>query len=88
LSNGVEIPISNKNIVIYPNPASDYLSIESTASEIINRIIVTDLSGRIIQDKTYNDSKLTISLSNLKTGLYLLKINTDKGSYSHILIKN
>ena len=88
LSNGVETVVNNKNILIYPNPVSDYISIESTASEIINRVLVTDLSGRIIQNKTFNDKKIVISLSNLRKGLYLLKINTDKNSYGHVIIKN
>jgi hypothetical protein len=88
LSNGVETVVNNKNILIYPNPVSDYISIESTASEIINKVLVTDLSGRIIQNKTYNDKKLVISLSDLRKGLYLLKIITDKNSYGHIIIKN
>jgi len=88
ISNEVGTLLSNKDILIYPNPASAYLIIESNQSEIITRIIVADLSGRIMQDKTYNNSKIVLSLSDLQKGLYLLKINTDRSSYGHIIIRN
>lgn len=79
--------LTNKNLTVYPNPVSDLVTIETKQSELLKRIIITDLSGRIIFDNTYNDTKAVLSLSELNHGLYLLKISTDKGSYGHKLIK-
>jgi len=87
IQTGVETLLTNKNSTIYPNPVSDLVTIESKQSETIKRILITDLSGRIIFDKAYNDTKTVLSLSELNQGLYLLKISTDKGSYEHKLIK-
>lgn len=84
---GVETLLANKNINVYPNPVTNFLTIETKDSEVLERITVIDLSGRVILDNTYNDSKAVLSLSDLKSGLYLLKISTDKGSYGHKLIK-
>lgn len=87
IRDGVETILTNKNINVYPNPVSNLLTIETKQSEILNRIIITDLSGRIILDKSCIDTKEVLSVSDLKNGLYLLKISTDKGSYGIKLIK-
>lgn len=87
IPNGVETLLANKNINIYPNPVTNFLTIETKQSEILERISIADLSGRVILDNAYNDAKAVLSLSDLKNGLYLLKISTDKGSYGHKLIK-
>ena len=87
IHDGVETLLTNKNITVYPNPVSNFVTIETRHSEILNRIIITDLSGRIIIEKSCSDTKEVLSVSEFKNGLYLLKISTDKGSYGLKLIK-
>lgn len=84
---GLETLLTNKNISIYPNPATNFVTIEIKQSETLERVTITDLSGRIILDNAYNDTKAVLPLSELKNGLYLLRISTDKGSYGHKLLK-
>ncbi|MCC9016867.1 T9SS type A sorting domain-containing protein [Flavobacterium lipolyticum] len=66
---------TTEDIIIYPNPASDYLHVESK-NELIKTIELYDLTGRLI--KNYNPSEIkdnTIALSALTSGNYILKIN-------------
>ncbi|OSY88218.1 hypothetical protein WH52_05390 [Tenacibaculum holothuriorum] len=59
-------------INIFPNPANDYIEINAT-SHIIKKIILVDLVGKEI----INTTKKRINISNLPTGVYVLKITND-----------
>ena len=71
------------NIKVYPNPASDILNIES--QEEVNHIEIFDLLGK--QILSFKGAK-NIDVSGLQNGIYLLKINTEKGSLTEKFIKN
>jgi len=58
-----------KELSIYPNPASAYVKVQHPES--INSIEITDLSGRVLEKQATSD---IISLSEIKNGIYLLKI--------------
>jgi len=66
------------NISIYPNPASEYLNVEST--ENIHSIQVLNQLGQEIMNQNVANLKTKLSLQQMNKGLYLLKVNTDKGS--------
>lgn len=73
-----------KTISIYPNPANDHLFINSTDAEVN----VYDLNGNLLmENKTYK-ANTSIDISNLSTGIYLVKINTPSGLITRRLIKN
>ncbi|WP_317898672.1 T9SS type A sorting domain-containing protein [Aurantibacillus circumpalustris] len=61
---------SSVNISIYPNPSNGKFVVESLAS---CQIVVTDLSGKIIFEKNYDDGKNEIDLSEFANGIYILK---------------
>lgn len=66
---------SNKEFKIYPNPVHDDLFV-SGETQNIKTAQVLDLSGKVIY--TENDpfrNKKNISIQNLSTGLYLLKLD-------------
>jgi predicted lipoprotein with Yx(FWY)xxD motif len=59
---------------VYPNPTDGIITIEST--DVIRAIQVYDLSGSmIISLDRLNNNKETIDISNLKSGIYLMRIN-------------
>lgn len=61
-------------INVYPNPASNTLSIEHT--EIINEIIIYDLLGKILFHNIAIDNQhVNIDVSILMQGTYILSIN-------------
>jgi len=60
---------------VYPNPTSDVLNINTT--ENINNVIVYNLSGqKVLQTNT----QPTVNVSSLNAGVYLLEVQTEKGT--------
>jgi hypothetical protein len=70
------------SLVAYPNPVSDVLHISFTLDqEDATEMTITDWQGRSIIKRSieghqYNDQ---LDLSDLSSGLYLLRINTSNG---------
>jgi len=65
-------------VILYPNPAQDFLHIKFNKNVRINTIEIHDYLGR----KVYNSNKKNhvITIENLKSGLYILSIKTDSGN--------
>ena len=64
---------SNSNFILYPNPASDLLQISNLLKKDI--VLVYDLYGKTYKlSQTHHKQTRTIEVSNLSTGLYILKI--------------
>jgi hypothetical protein len=59
--------ISNSDVVVYPNPATDYINIKSDRNVIVS--ISDNLGKNLIST---NDSY--INLSNLSSGIYFVKV--------------
>ena len=79
-----ERSISEKNFSVFPNPAKDYIHI--SGDENILSSTITDLSGKLLV-QSHTDSR-DISVAGLKTGIYLLKVNTtDKTESIKLLVK-
>lgn len=57
-----------KQVLIYPNPATDILHVESPVAV---RIVLTDIAGRVVRSP---GSANYVSLKRLADGLYLLKV--------------
>lgn len=74
------------NFSIYPNPTNSLLFIDFTEFSNIS-VQVLDLNGRIILSKSATSST-TLDTSNLSSGLYLIKINSEKGTGTMKIIKN
>ena len=58
------------NLLIYPNPANNILNISST--EIINKVEVLDVVGRVIISKTLNSSNYILDVSGLNNNVYFI----------------
>ncbi|MEI7596162.1 MAG: T9SS type A sorting domain-containing protein, partial [Bacteroidota bacterium] len=66
------------NLKIYPNPTVDYVNVELNNTTLKNpSITVYDIFGKIMSENQYlinRDFTTKISLQNLPTGVYLIKI--------------
>ena len=71
---------------VYPNPAIDYLSIET--KERVQRFEVYDALGRNVISKIPNQNNFSIDISNLEQGIYILKLQTKEGIGSYKIVKN
>ncbi len=74
----------DSQLSISPNPAKDSLHITNKANLQIVSASIYNMLGQLILIVTNPN---TIIVSDLKTGTYIIKINTDKGSSSSKFIK-
>lgn len=84
LSNNNKVALSNE-IQVFPNPVKDILNIKSLNNYSINQISLSDVNGREIFNETSNFENFNISA--IQKGIYLLKINTNMGSFTKKIIK-
>lgn len=73
-------------VLVYPNPTSEIVMIQSTNA--INSVSIYAMDGRNMN--TYRNPLTTndysIDVQNFAVGIYTLKVNTDKGSFSKKII--
>ncbi|MDB4280417.1 T9SS type A sorting domain-containing protein, partial [Flavobacteriaceae bacterium] len=74
------------SIAMYPNPASDVVTIASPTAAI-TMVAVRDIRGRLILNKAVTSQNVTtINVASLDSALYLVTITTDSGSITSRLI--
>jgi len=78
--------LSKANIRIYPNPATDIVSINSKDNRIKN-LSITNISGQIVYQKQVKGFDSTVNISNLSKGVYFLNVVTEKGVFVEKIIK-
>lgn len=81
------VDLNEIDLKVYPNPTINDIYI-ITDRNIIMSFVISDITGKQILTK-YSINKVTskVSLNDLKSGLYLLKVNTTKGTKSYKIIK-
>lgn len=78
---------SSTGIHVYPNPAHLYVDIESDGA-IIESVTLTDLSGKEILITKGSNEDLRINLSDLSSGIYILRIVTSEGlSFEKLIVE-
>jgi hypothetical protein len=65
---------SNAQVVIYPNPATDELNIQSV-KDIIQSVGILDVNGKLINTIDINQTVYSLDLRQLNPGMYFLQIN-------------
>ncbi len=75
------------SLKLYPNPLKDILHIK--VENILERITVNDINGRVMQDILLSGNKTqeNILLNSLSSGLYFVSVYTDKGQITKKIIK-
>jgi hypothetical protein len=72
--------VSQPSLVVYPNPARDLVNI--TSPELIRQIMVFDLTGRQRLTFDADGNNEIISVTGLQPGIYLLRTETEIGTYT------
>lgn len=71
---------------VYPNPVKDIVTLEN--SQLKNtKVTLIDMSGRVLLSIKANNSLNQINLSNLSSGVYLMKVITDSYTFEERIIK-
>lgn len=74
--------IHNLKYTVYPNPSSDYISVQ--LDEEIQNVSIYTLSG----SKVLNSTTKLIDISQLSNGVYMLEVTTHSGKGIQKIIKN
>jgi hypothetical protein len=75
---------------LYPNPSQDFINLEidSELNESITKtIIISDISGKVIYEKTINNNSLTIDITTFKSGNYNLSLQTQESRKNWRIVK-
>lgn len=80
IAEGVESYRSNSSLIVYPNPASDFIEIKSTGMGALN--IINSLGQLVLKEQLPNKR---IDISNLPNGLYYL-VSKDQLKKKHFII--
>jgi len=65
------------NVKVFPNPARDKITVECPQNAHVE---ILTLEGLMIQRVTAYENQTTLDLSALSSGLYMIKVTTDKGN--------
>lgn len=73
---------------LYPNPAATILNLVSKKQTLITSINVYNILGQLLLTIPNASQVSSIDISNLKTGNYFIKINSEKGTTNAKFAKN
>ncbi len=79
---GIEQLESKNSILVYPNPATDYLTVDS---EKVTLIEIYSVSGKLLQKKRNSNQ---IDVRKLNNGTYIIKVEINNELFTSKLIKN
>ena len=82
-----ENPLENSNFILYPNPASDFISILSKNNDVLSAVSIYSITGRLIQDSRPTTN--VIDVSSLSSGTFMIKVQFEGDSkpYFKLMVK-
>lgn len=81
---GNEAPTS---LVIYPNPANDYVNVHVTNGNIIGIINIYDINGSLMKVSELEGNVEEINISDLPRGTYLISVEDERSNLINKFIK-
>jgi len=70
-----------REISIYPNPAQSNFTVDLRALQVPSaQLQLHNTIGQVVAQKTTQNGEVNFDVQNLPKGMYLLKINTEKGN--------
>jgi PKD repeat protein len=73
---------------LYPNPIRDFFTVSWSGETSMLGYRIFDINGRLmLQGKVTETGNLTVNVSSLASGSYILELTTDKGTVNKPLVK-
>lgn len=79
---GIEEPEALKSIQVYPNPATDLVTIDLSNSEgSLEAYELMSMDGKLLRSEiaSTSDKLIRLPLNGIASGVYVLRLTTDKG---------
>lgn len=74
----------NSNINVYPNPANDFVNVESSVN--INEVKIFNNLGQIVYSQNVDNNFVRINTEKFTTGIYHIQINSQDGIKTQKLV--
>ena len=75
------------DFTVFPNPVSEYLNIQLPTGTTNANISVFDMTGKLIRNNAISVGNTKVGVSDLSTGVYILKLNSEGKLGSRQFIK-
>ncbi len=75
--------IDNLTITMYPNPATDFITIDSNEN---GNYTIVDIMGAVVAEGSVDNNK--VNVSSLNNGTYFVNFTTENGVYQGRFVKN
>ncbi len=79
--------LASSNFKMFPNPATEKVSIQGLDDKTFDKIELTDASGKTIYTYEVNGNTMEINTSELNAGLYFVNVSNANGMETLKLIK-
>lgn len=74
---------SKDQVKVYPNPSTDFITVQSNQGKMLNRIDVVSMDGKVCATEiNITDNQMQLDLSSLSKGIYILQTYFIDGSMS------
>ena len=73
-----KIELSNALVCFYPNPVTNNLTVSTADNESLS-VTISDINGKVMLVEQTNFNKITLDVTALKTGIYIIDIATNNG---------
>jgi hypothetical protein len=70
-------------VVVFPNPCAEHLLVKIPKNKLAEMLTVFDIAGKvcIVSFSAVSEKQLSVNTSNLKTGIYFLKVELSDGDF-------
>jgi hypothetical protein len=68
--------LARNEIVVYPNPFSDFISLEVNSTLLGQTFEITDIQGLLVCSGRMNTSRIVLQVDDLSSGVYLLRMQS------------
>ncbi|NLA23537.1 MAG: T9SS type A sorting domain-containing protein [Bacteroidales bacterium] len=77
--------VITEEINIYPNPTEDILNIKVSENEKNKTISIRSIDGKLIE--IHQEALTQLNISNLRAGVFIVEVETDRGNFNKLVIK-
>jgi hypothetical protein len=84
------LPTTEKAVFsVYPNPATDFITVKGASAASIKAIQVVDINGRTVKSLKFDGiTETQVNISDLNAGVYVVTVSSEQGVSSTKIIKN
>ncbi|MDR3047676.1 MAG: T9SS type A sorting domain-containing protein [Bacteroidales bacterium] len=69
------------NVVVYPNPASQSVTIKTNGERTIKRAEIYNMLGKLVKNVENNASEMQVQVNDLLQGIYFIKLFSNQEQY-------